>query len=82
MVPTSDKCSLSKSYQNLLYLTISIGRETLSETFLETLPKPLKNFDIPLKPVLPIIVRSTLDLVTITSLNEKFASIYNCLLHL
>jgi hypothetical protein len=41
------------------YLTIKIGQETFSDTFLDTLPKPLKNFETPVIPILPITTRST-----------------------
>jgi hypothetical protein len=43
---------------SLTYLTIKTGHETFSDTILETLPKPLKNFEIPVTPILPITIRS------------------------
>lgn len=45
------------------YLTIKTGHETLSETFLDTLPSPLKSLDTPVKPTLPITTRSTFSFV-------------------
>ena len=46
------------------YLTIKIGQETFSDTFLDTLPKPLKNFETPLRP-------NTNRLASLTDLNHS-----------
>ena len=43
---------------DVIYLIISTAHKTFSDTFLETLPKPLKNFVIPVRPILAITIRS------------------------
>ena len=39
-----------------------------SETVLATIPNPLKNFDIPLRPLLPIIIKSTISSVAMSTI--------------
>ena len=60
------------------YLMIKTGHETLSATFLDTLPSPLKNLDTPVKPTLPITIRSTFSFVAkSTILSDEFPSVMN-----
>ena len=57
---------------------INTGHETLSETFLDILPSPLKNLDTPVKPMLPTTTRSTFSFVAYsTILSDGFPLVTN-----